>query len=505
MAWAMASKTRYIAIAAAAALILLFYLAGHKTAEPQTVGLDRVATDGRLLAFVLDGRTYVIDVGRRSLLSTIPTDAVGVFLWGGRLAAISLTPDGTAVYIYNNLTAPALIGARSYPGRLSGAWLSDGVVYLVTAAGEVVHVAAVDLAAGRDREVSIPTALSPLVVYNPQTHMGRQGLYVASMRSGYEEAWAKGLEAVARHVSGDIAEAIYTAIRRKDLLRPIAGLEPEGARAAAEAARGELRDRAFRDFTVIHVVDKSLRYRGHVEVPGLVASIEEVGDLLVVVATETNYTAQIHRGETEIYVRPSPAGRHVNIYLISIPSLEVRSLTGLAKGEVARAARTTAGVIYLSTENTLYAINLTNLKVLGSLKTHSYRHLYPLSKDFLLAVGDEVRKLEEGEGRWVAEWSLKITLLDVRNPEKISERAHVTFVRGGTTGGMALCQNNTLLIPVTTVDGVAAIEIRHMRVKTVLKRANRAVCIEDTIYAISRDSIKIYDSTLKEVATIRLT
>ncbi|MFN7106143.1 MAG: hypothetical protein ACK4M3_06130, partial [Pyrobaculum sp.] len=90
------------------------------------------------------------------------------------------------------------------------------------------------------------------------------------------------------------------------------------------------------------------------------------------------------------------------------------------------------------------------------------------------------------------------------------ERARVTLY-GAISGRMALCQNNTLLIPVSmpfsTINGVAAIEItdRQMRVKTVLKRANRAVCIEDTIYAISRDSVKIYDNTLKEIATIQYT
>ncbi|MFN7105942.1 MAG: beta-propeller domain-containing protein, partial [Pyrobaculum sp.] len=317
----------------------------------KTVELDSLATDGRLLAFVLYGKIYVIDVERRSLLSTISINAVGVFLWGDRLAAISYTPSNTTVYIYNNLTAPALAATKSYPSRPSGAWLSDGVIYLVTAADEEVHIAAVDLTTGIDKEISIPTVLSPYIAHNPQAYMGRRGLYVASMRSGYEEAWAKGLEAIARYVPD--AEAIYMAIRRKDLLWPITGLEPERARAVIEAAQEELHDKTFRDSTTIHVVDKSLRYMGHVEVSGLVRSIEEVGNLLVVATTEDNAISQIHYDETKgaIYVWPAPAGRHVNIYLVSIPDLKVvRSLT-LAEGEVARAARTAAGGIYLSTEN----------------------------------------------------------------------------------------------------------------------------------------------------------
>ncbi len=197
---------------------------------------------------------------------------------------------------------------------------------------------------------------------------------------------------------------------------------------------------------------------------------------------------------------PSPTGMDNRVYIIRLSDLKIiGSLEKLAPGEKVYAARLVDHIFYLVTYrrvDPLFAIDVSNPekpRILGYLKIPGFsEYLHPLGKGLLLGVGREDSKI-------------KISLFNVTDPENIREIASIKI--GPYAWSRLLYDHHAftidpdrkyIYIPIQTSGqgGILVVSYANNTLKYVkiLEHpfASRTIYIEDTVYTISRSSIKAY-------------
>lgn len=214
-----------------------------------------------------------------------------------------------------------------------------------------------------------------------------------------------------------------------------------------------------------------------------------------------------------------------NVYLYNVSTLNVLGkLEGLAKGEIIYSARLVKDILFLVTfrvVDPLFAIDISdpnNPKVLGFLKIPGFsEYLHSLPGDKLLGIGMEAN-------------NLKISLFDVKDPTNMSEISRI-YIGEGYSYSEVLHDHHAITldieygriyIPIEIsfkyydyyyydhVTGILVIEYENNSITPLSmiqhKGARRAVYIDDELFTISHNSIKVYDYwTLAELTEIPLT
>lgn len=131
----------------------------HSTTNVQVSGIDELdvaKTDGRAIYFALGNKIYIVDAKRLRLANVIELNNYvrGIYVWNGRLVAVSIPKYvtifrtlmglvsplivapriATSIYIYNvsNIYKPRLLANLTISGTYLSSRLFNGVLYIVT-------------------------------------------------------------------------------------------------------------------------------------------------------------------------------------------------------------------------------------------------------------------------------------------------------------------------------------------------------------------------------------
>ena len=203
------------------------------------------------------------------------------------------------------------------------------------------------------------------------------------------------------------------------------------------------------------------------------------------------------------------------LYVLRLSDMKIAgSLSGLAKGETVHAARFIGNYVFLVTYrlvDPLYCIDISdpeNPKPLGYLKELGYsEYLHPYGDRYLIGIGISTNV----EGFPVG---LKVSLYDFSNPmniTKISELKLDYRYSEALWTHHAFTMNNVkgyFMFPVK--NGVAVIEIKDdakLGLKGIIEvdHAKRGLYIDDVIYALGSSLIAVDDQTLEPISEIVLT
>ncbi len=211
-----------------------------------------------------------------------------------------------------------------------------------------------------------------------------------------------------------------------------------------------------------------------------------------------------------------------NIYILDMNLSIVGKLEGLAPGERIYAARYLGNLAYLVTYrrvDPLYGIDLSNPrepKVIGYLKIPGYsEYLHPYRGRYLIGIGIATTE----SGRPIG---IKVSLFNISNPKNITEASSIV-IKGDLMTPLlydhkAFLINygrNYIAFPIYgyvegkgKLEGVAVISLGDtLELKGVIEHrlAIRVLYIENYIYSISIETIKVFDdSTLKLMKEINL-
>jgi inhibitor of cysteine peptidase len=341
-------------------------------------------------------------------------------------------------------------------------------------------------------------------------------------------------------------------------------LERDTALSIISNASAKLSSYVFQEATRVHVLDvrgTNITYKGWIEIPGRILdqfSIEEYKGYLIAATTASNMSAKILVNmpiqrypeqeanisakvvectvskcvERDLPLLPGPIGRapklwislhlvtigetYNNVYIASLASMKiVGSLEDLARGERIYAARLLGDIFYLVTfrqVDPLYAIDIRNPEkpsILGFLKIPGFsRYLHPLPGNMLLGIG-----MENG-------W-LKISLFNISEPKNIAEISSLKIEGAGSNilwdhhAFTIYPEKSLIMIPLAIakasgyLSGIAVLSYSSEGVKMLRilehRQAIRAIYIEETIYTISQDLVKLFNiNTFEKVAEIPL-
>lgn len=557
---------------------------------------DLAKTDGRLIATVSGSRVYLVNARERRVESVIepPLYPRGVYLANNTLIVVCGAPEyrvlsagegsiargpvsALAVYDVSDPARPRLLHNATVTGWFSASRMTGRSVYLVaTHSIKEVEIPELD---GREVDPRRVVAVSPradgyinVLALDPATGK-RSSLSILTELSGYGWFYMSGERIYAGYSSDPRVEDFYG-----EFLINTQGLVPSEVyeRISSLLAGGNLVDafEVFLDYasklsleelqklvaqaasrvrisshvTIFHVFRVSsvdISFLGSFAVPGSVLdqfSIEEHKGFFLVATTRAEWAIKgavvegprvvppprqgdlkvVECGEggcTERVIRlnvteSAPRWRrfYVSLWLeqrgsdnclfaVRLSDLKVvGNLSGLAPGERVYSSRLVGDTFYLVTfrnVDPLFAIDVSDPsapRVLGYLKVPGFsEYLHPLPGSLLLGVG------------WDPDSSsLKVSLFDVSNPAAMREVSSVRLVGAYTPAlhdhhaVLVWLSRRLLLIPlsVDSSGGVAVFEIREKGVslKTLLEHqgALRSLYIGSEIYTVSLERIKVF-------------
>ena len=390
-------------------------------------------------------------------------------------------------------------------------------------------VATVDLSTLKHKEHVFLTGRSDWI------YMSKNNLYVLSTRrvSIYEITWSI-IKELLPELPTDI-RGIINSIMNSSLpyyskisaatnifqswLRTLKGDEArEFAEKVREVGRKVLNGRVLEETLIYRFAIKGLEIVAEAKgsVPGYVLdqfSMDEYGRYFRIATT----SRRIYIMDNAISTKTSN-----NIYILDMNLSIIGKLEELAPGERIYAARYLGSLAYLVTYrrvDPLYGIDLSNPekpKVIGYLKIPGYsEYLHPYRGKYLIGIG--VAATESGRPI-----GIKVSLFNISNPRNITEvssvvikgdlmtplfRDHKAFLINYDRGYLAF--------PIYgyvegkgKLQGVAVISLGNtLKLKGIVEHwwAVRTLYIENFIYSISLESIKVLDdSTLKLVKEVNL-
>lgn len=512
----------------------------YTSTNVQVAGVDEpdiVKTDGRIVVVASGSRVYIVGISQGSVLSRIELEspARGLLLEGNRLLVVSSQPlllegpgspipliaspitplpyRGVRAEIYDikDPSKPVRLFRLDVSGFLAGARLLNTTAYLVISSPLLVGEEAMPTINGTPippenlfKIDSSPTTYNTIVALDLESlrysasslmmgqsswiYMSPGRLYILSSRQpGVLDALSRVLTALARRLPENVSTIVRTQLERGEVASALAAassyLSALGDQRASElvaTASREASSLLLSDSTKIYAIDLDglrARYRGSIEVPGLVLdqfSFEEMGRYIVVATTSRKYSIEASwapqslpntappgggnltvrvticydgtcttetrsvieiRKQPALGEEPRPRGLVLasvraagdvsnNIFTADLESMSVRaSLRGLAQGERIYSSRLVGSTLYLVTfrqVDPLFAIDLSNPespRILGFLKIPGFsEYLHPVGRDLLLGIGAENA-------------SLKISLFRVSDPSRLEEISKILLDR----------------------------------------------------------------------------
>lgn len=406
--------------------------ASFSTTNIQVAGvdeLDPVKTNGRLIVVASGNKVYIVDPQGLRILSSISIEgyAVGVFLWGDRLAIVFrediveplsipkvsiIAPPirvsgNTSIYVYDvtDPSRPSETARITYSGYLSGARMINSTIYLVLSTPAIVKtppsvngtpidprlvflvdpmpssfitIASLDLSSKGHREFSLMMSSSSWI------YMSASRLYIVSTYSAYYKAMARALEILASYMPSNISSQILSLVEKSLYYRAmelvnkyLSTLDQGTAQAIVSNASQKLSTEVFQDTSRIHFIDVKgleMSYKGYIEIPGHILdqfSIEEHRDYLVAATTSSNLSAGLSASYARVETSTKNAtvtitecaGSNCTTRTIAIPLPSVLVSTGPGFLGLYISVRTLG-----ESSNNVYIASLTDNKIVGSLE-----------------------------------------------------------------------------------------------------------------------------------------
>jgi len=439
---------------------------------------------------------------------------------------------GDKVYVITSqVVAPPIEGYGIIPPLVNGSPVDPSLIIYLGAPPPYTYtlVAAVDLSTLKHKEHVFLTGRSDWI------YVSTGNLYVLSARhvSIYEITWSV-IKELLPEIPADIRGVInsimnsslpyYSKISAatnifQSWLRTLKGDEArEFAENVREVGKKVLNGRVLEETVIYRFAIKGLDVVAEAKgsVPGYVLdqfSMDEYGKYFRIATT----SRRIYIMDNAISTKTSN-----NIYILNMNLSIIGKLEELAPGERIYAARYLGSLAYLVTYrrvDPLYGIDLSNPekpKVIGYLKIPGYsEYLHPYRGKYLIGIG--VAATESGRPI-----GIKVSLFNISNPRNITEVSSIV-IKGDLMTPLfhdhkAILINydrNYIAFPIHgyiegkgKLEGVSVISLGStLKLKGVIEHrwAVRALYIENYIYSISLESIKIFDdSTLKLVKEVNL-